>query len=115
VIWTLFTGLWAEVGDLQLTGPRARQGYAAALAVVLAVILACLLTLQDVWWAGISAFMSSQATRPAPFRRVGLRIAGTLTGAVLALMLASSLAILPAGGDQTVSAWNGRRWSARAF
>jgi uncharacterized membrane protein YccC len=92
MITELFKGLGAEIAELRLTGPRARQGYAVAFAVALAVAAAALLTLHDAWWAAISAFTVSQTTRPASLRRGTLRIIGTIIGAVIALACASTLA-----------------------
>ncbi|MEJ0015253.1 MAG: FUSC family protein [Acetobacteraceae bacterium] len=92
MIAAVLGGLRAELGDLRLRGPRAQQGYAVSLAVALSVAAASMLTLQNVWWAAISAFTVSQATRPASVRRGALRIAGTTVGAFLALGCASTLA-----------------------
>ena len=92
MITELLTGFGAEIAELRFTGPRARQGYAVAFAVTLAVAAAALFTLHDAWWAAISAFTVSQTTRPASLRRGTLRILGTIIGAVIALACASTLA-----------------------
>ena len=68
----------------RFTGPRARYCARTALSVVLAVTLAQWASLDDVWWAGISGFMASQATRPASIQRSLLRIVGTAIGAGIA-------------------------------
>lgn len=81
-----------ELAELRLTGPRAVHGYKVAFAVVLAVVAAALLSLQELWWAAISAFTVSQATRPAALHRAGLRVVGTFIGALIALCCASTLA-----------------------
>jgi uncharacterized membrane protein YccC len=78
-----FAALGAELRDIRFSGPRARGCTAAASSVVLAVTLAQWAALDDVWWAGISGFMASQATRPASIERSLLRIAGTAAGAAL--------------------------------
>jgi uncharacterized membrane protein YccC len=44
--------------------------------------------MDEVWWAAISGFMSSQATRPGSIQRGILRIVGTAGGAALALLAA---------------------------
>jgi uncharacterized membrane protein YccC len=72
-----------EVTEIRFTGPRARTCTASALSVVLAVTLAQWAGFDDVWWAGISGFMASQATRPASVQRSLLRIVGTAIGAAL--------------------------------
>jgi len=64
----------------------------AALAVILSVAAALALHLEDVWWAGISAFMSTQATRPASLQRAVMRIVGTVAGAGLGILVAPVLA-----------------------
>ncbi len=84
--------LLRESGTLSFSGERARLAAMAAGAVVLAVVLANALHLPDVWWAGISAFISTQATRPASLRKALLRITGTASGAALAFLLAGWLA-----------------------
>ncbi len=92
MITELLTGFGAEIAELRFAGPRARQGYAVAFAVSLAVAAAALFTLHDAWWAAISAFTVSQTTRPASLRRGTLRVVGTIIGAVIALACASTLA-----------------------
>lgn len=92
MIGLLLSGLAAELREMDVIGPRARRGHAVTLAVVVSVMLAAALALPDPWWAGISAFMCSQATRSNSLRRTALRILGTAVGAVLGLMLAGTLA-----------------------
>jgi uncharacterized membrane protein YccC len=64
----------------------------ATLTVVFSVVIAQALHLGDPWWAGISGFMSTQATRPGSLRRGGLRILGTVSGAVVGFAIAPWLA-----------------------
>ncbi|MBN9560897.1 MAG: FUSC family protein [Alphaproteobacteria bacterium] len=85
----LLGSLWAELKDIGPTGPRARQATITALSVSISVTLALLGHMDMPWWAGISGFMSVQATRPGSVQRVILRIAGTIAGA------AAALAIMP--------------------
>jgi len=61
-----------------------RAATTTTLAVVLAVLIACVMHLQEVWWAAISAYMS---TNPQSIARGLRRIAGTIIGALLAIML----------------------------
>jgi uncharacterized membrane protein YccC len=86
------SALWQELKELPLTGPRARFPLMAALSVVLSTIIAQAMHLDNVWWAAISGFMASQATRPGSIRRGGLRIVGTVAGAVLGFLMAPYLA-----------------------
>lgn len=58
-----------------------RAGLAAALGVVLAVLLAIRLGLDDPWWAAISAWIVSGPDRRAVLAKGAQRIAGTLLGA----------------------------------
>jgi uncharacterized membrane protein YccC len=62
----------------------ARAATATTLAVVLAVFIGCAIHLQEVWWAAISAFMT---TNPQSTARGMQRILGTAVGAMLAIML----------------------------
>ena len=86
------SGLWEELKELPAPGPRARTCLMATLAVTLGVTAALALHLQDVWWAAISAFMSTQATWPTSLQRAAMRIVGTMAGAGLAILLAPVLA-----------------------
>jgi uncharacterized membrane protein YccC len=76
----------AELGELTLSGLRARVATAAALAVGVAILLALALRLQDVFWAGISAFVCTQASQPQSVKKGIHRIIGTLLGATAALI-----------------------------
>jgi uncharacterized membrane protein YccC len=76
-------------------GPRARFCTSATLSVALATIVALAMHLDNAWWAGISGFMSSQATRPASLTKGALRVIGTLAGAALGLVMASWLVYDP--------------------
>jgi uncharacterized membrane protein YccC len=72
-----------EIREARLTGHRAAYCTRTALSVVLAVTLAQWASLEDVWWAGISGFMASQATRPASIQRSIVRIGATAAGATI--------------------------------
>jgi uncharacterized membrane protein YccC len=77
----------AEFAGLTFTGPRARHALAAALAVGASVLLALIFHLQSPYWAGISGFVCIQASHPQSLRKGLHRIAGTLSGATVALFL----------------------------
>jgi uncharacterized membrane protein YccC len=84
--------VWQELRTIQLTGPRARQSTMTALSVSLSVAAALALHMDYVWWAGISGFMSMQATRPGSMQRAVMRIGGTIVGAAAGLILTPWLA-----------------------
>ncbi len=84
--------LCAELSELTVTGPRARLALATACAVGVAILLALMLRLEDVYWSGISAFVCIQASQPQSSRKGLHRILGTLAGASLALLLFPPLA-----------------------
>jgi uncharacterized membrane protein YccC len=76
-----------ELAEMHLVVGRGPQCSMTALAVALATTVALVARVDAVWWAAISAFVSTRATAPASLQRGGLRIAGTAAGAVLALLL----------------------------
>lgn len=84
----LVGALRAELGELTLSGPRARLATSAALAVGSATLAALLLRLDAPWWAGISAFTCTQASRPQSGAKGLLRIAGTVAGAAAGFVFA---------------------------
>ncbi|HTZ70597.1 MAG TPA: FUSC family protein, partial [Acetobacteraceae bacterium] len=84
----LLPALRGGFGDFTLSGPRARHGVMASLAVGAAIVLALALHVQDPWWAGISAFICTQATQPQLLQKAALRIAGTVGGAAFSYALA---------------------------
>jgi uncharacterized membrane protein YccC len=88
-------GVFQELREIQFAGPRARQASITALAVAISVGIACAMHLPEVWWAGISGFMSTQATRLASINKAVLRIAGTASGATLGVALTGWLAYDP--------------------
>ena len=88
----IVAALGPDLRELAWRGPRARQCLMAAVTVVVSVQLAALAHLPDLWWAGISGFMSLQATHPASVRKSLLRVSGTAAGAVLAVLLLPFLA-----------------------
>ncbi|HEX3996039.1 MAG TPA: FUSC family protein [Acetobacteraceae bacterium] len=76
-----------DLAEMHLVAGRGPQCSMTALAVTLATTVALAARVDAVWWAAISAFVSTRATAPASLQRGGLRIAGTAAGAVLALLL----------------------------
>jgi uncharacterized membrane protein YccC len=81
-----------EARALSFHGPRAQQATITAASVVLSVVTALALHLPDAWWAAISGFMSTQATRPESLRKALLRIISTVIGALAAYLLVGWLA-----------------------
>src|SRR5215468_11514033 len=75
------TSLWKELTEIDVAGPRAQQASMAALAVAISVTVASTMHLPDAWWAAISGFISTQATRPASMTKGVLRVIGTVSGA----------------------------------
>jgi uncharacterized membrane protein YccC len=86
------TGIWKELTEIDVAGPRAQQASMAALAVAISVTVASTMHLPEAWWAAISGFISTQATRPASVTKGVLRVIGTVVGAATALLLVGWLA-----------------------
>ena len=84
--------LWRELAELTQPGPRARICAMTAISVLLSVLIALALKLDSPWWAGISGFMSMQATGPASIRKGSLRIIGTIAGAAAGFVITPMLA-----------------------
>lgn len=91
----VFAGFAGDLRDFSFSGPRARQATIAALAVVLSALVALVLHMPNAWWAAISGFISTQATRPASLRKAVLRNIGTVCGALLAVVSIGWLAYDP--------------------
>jgi uncharacterized membrane protein YccC len=86
------TSLLKELTEIDVADPRAQQASMAALAVAISVTVASAMHLPDPWWAAISGFISTQATRPASVTKGVLRVIGTVSGAAVALFLVGWLA-----------------------
>jgi uncharacterized membrane protein YccC len=82
----------AAFTGMTLQGPRARLALATALSVGVALTLAFWLHLEAPYWAAITGYVCMQANQPASLRRALHRIAGTLCGAVISLVLFSAVA-----------------------
>jgi uncharacterized membrane protein YccC len=80
-----FTSMRDELANMSLRGARARESLKAALSVVLAIAMARMLGLDDLWWVAFSGFMVIRASFDETLRRGTYRIAGTIVGAILAL------------------------------
>ena len=76
-----------ELRSLARRGPRGLEAAEAAAAVTLAVLAALALHADDPWWAGISAFVVSKATFSVAVSRGVMRIAGSVVGAIIALVV----------------------------
>jgi uncharacterized membrane protein YccC len=76
--------LAAACAAIDRQSEASRGATTTTLAVVLAVLIGCAMHLQEVWWAAISAYMS---TNPQSTGRGLRRILGTIVGAILAIML----------------------------
>jgi uncharacterized membrane protein YccC len=87
VIHDVIVALRRDLAELRLTGERGRHCGMTALAVALATTVALAVRVDAVWWAAISAFVSTQTTAPASLQRGALRIMGTAIGAALGLLL----------------------------
>jgi uncharacterized membrane protein YccC len=106
----LLASMRAEFQDLTLRGPAARLSLATGLGVGLAVVLALALRLDQPYWAGISAFVSSQPTRAMLLDKTFHRVVGTALGAGVSLLMycfggfdtASILLLLFAAGTLAV-------------
>ena len=85
------SALGKEIGELDRPGPRARLCVMAALSVALSVLAALALRLDNPWWAGISGYVSIQASGAGSIKRGAMRILGTAAGAAVGVVLAPSL------------------------
>src|SRR5215469_14703066 len=74
--------LLALFAGIDRRSQEAREATTTTLAVILAVLIGCAMHLQEVWWAAISAYVS---TNPQSIARGLRRILGTLAGAMLAI------------------------------
>jgi uncharacterized membrane protein YccC len=79
--------LAAELRSLDWRGPRGLEAAEAASSVTLAVLGALALHADDPWWAGITAFMVTRASPLVAVSRAIMRIAGSIVGAVTALVV----------------------------
>jgi uncharacterized membrane protein YccC len=71
---------------VRFSDPAARVATSAVLAAVIATMIAYAMHLDDPWWATASGYMATQRTAPASVQRAMHRIAGTVAGAVIAVV-----------------------------
>ena len=81
------SALATELRSLELRGPRGLEAAEAAASVTLAVLAALALHSDEPWWAGISAFMVTKASPRVAVSRAFMRVAGSVVGAVAALVV----------------------------
>ena len=87
--------LLLELRALTVHGPRAREPLKAVLSVLLAVTVATFLRLDELSWAAFSGYMVMRADVSESIPRGLMRIAGTVTGALVGLLLAPVVADNP--------------------
>lgn len=85
-----------QINTFSLHSSQTRLAFQASAAVILAIFLAVLLQTQDPYWAGISAFISTQPTVGNTVSKSIERMIGTLIGAVSALIIVSLFLTQPA-------------------
>ncbi len=86
------SALMRELALLSLRGTGAREPLKASLSIMLAILLALTLGLDDIWWAAFSGYMVIHARFEESLRRGVFRIGGTAIGAVLAIYVAATFA-----------------------
>jgi uncharacterized membrane protein YccC len=84
-----------ELRALTLHGPRAREPLKAVLSVLLAVTVATALRLDDLSWAAFSGYMVMRADIAESIPRGLMRVAGTVGGGLVGLLLAPTVADSP--------------------
>jgi len=79
--------LASELSLLAFRGPRGLEALEAALSMTLAVLAALAMHSDNPSWAGISAFMVTRASLAVALSRGMMRIAGSVVGAAMAVIL----------------------------
>jgi uncharacterized membrane protein YccC len=79
--------LASELRSLEWRGRRGLEAAEAAVSVTLAVLAALALHSDEPWWAAITAFMVTRASPLEAISRGVMRIAGSIVGAVAALVV----------------------------
>jgi uncharacterized membrane protein YccC len=85
-------GLRHEAAALSLRGPLTGQSLAAAAAVLLSLLAALSLGIDDPYWAAISAWIVMRPSAAATLARTIMRVIGSIAGAVLGFELVTSFA-----------------------
>ena len=88
--------LLRELRSLTLHGPRAKEGLKPVLSVLLAVSVATILNLDDLFWAAFSGYMVMRGSIAETIPRGLMRVAGTCSGALLGLLIAPHISDNPA-------------------
>ena len=81
------SALVTELRSFELRGARGIEAAEAAASVTLAVLAALALHSDEPWWAGISAFMVTRASPRVAVPRAFMRVAGSIAGAAVALVV----------------------------
>ncbi|MBV8337334.1 MAG: FUSC family protein [Alphaproteobacteria bacterium] len=81
------SALVKELRSLDWRGPRGLEAAEAAASVTLAVLAALAVHSGEPWWAGITAFMVTRAAPSVALSRGLMRIAGSIVGAAVALIV----------------------------
>ena len=79
--------LATELRSLEWRGPRGLEAAEAAASVTFAVLAALALHSDEPWWAAITAFMVTRASPVEAISRGIMRIAGSIVGALAALVV----------------------------
>lgn len=87
--------LLRELRSLSLRGPRASEAIRPVLSVLTAVGVAAALNLDDLSWAAFSGYMVMRGSVAESIPRGLMRVAGTVGGAMLGLLLAPAAADSP--------------------
>src|SRR5437660_7789614 len=87
--------LASELRLLAFRGPRGLEALEAALSVTLAVLAALAVHSDNPWWAGISAFQVTRASLAIALSRGVMRVAGSVVGAVIAVVVLRLFAYQP--------------------
>lgn len=96
--WNEFCASVADdIRGFSWEGPRTRRAIATGLACALSVIVAVALNLDYPLWSGMTAFTVTQASVKATTLKGLLRIAGTIAGALIGILLVGFIAASHAG------------------
>lgn len=82
----IVSALGTELRSMSWRGARGLEATEAAASVTLATLAALAIHSDDPWWAAISAFVATRASGSATISRALMRIAGSIAGAVAALI-----------------------------
>src|SRR6516165_9443628 len=91
----LVEALSTELRLLEPGGVRGTKAVGAALSVALAVFAALILHSDEPWWAAISAWMMSGVSLSGALPRGVMRIAGSIAGAIIAVIVLGLFAYDP--------------------